>query len=80
MSDQLRDAFVLMRALRERPRTVSELAAETEIPWRKVYRLLEQMVEFGAPIKRGVGARRGKVGLAPTTYAITVSALREWLG
>ena len=79
MSDQLRDAFVVLRALREKPRTVAELADDTGIPWRKVYRLLDQMIDFGVPLRRGAG-EKPKRGMPPATYSLSVAALREWLG
>lgn len=72
MSAQLRDAIAVLRALRMAPLTVTEIAESTGVHWRKVYRLLEQLRELGAPIHT--------TGSQPTNYAMTAQALKQWLG
>lgn len=72
MSDQLRDAFDVLRALREEPATPKQIAETTGVHWRKVYRLIDHLIDLGAPI-----AKRGS---QPVSYSLTVAGLREWLG
>jgi len=79
MSAQLRDAIAVLRALRAEPQTPAEIAKTTGVHWRKVYRLIDQLIDAGAPIKQANGPRP-KHGMVPSTYSLSVAALREWLG
>jgi hypothetical protein len=75
----LRDAVRVIQALRQGPLSAAEIAAVTGIHWRKVYRLVEALMEIGAPIKESVGdspAHR----FPPKRWMITAQGLRDWLG
>lgn len=58
---------------------VAELSSATGIHWRKVYRLVEALTEFGAPIKESDGETPAH-GFAPKRWSISAQGLRDWLG
>lgn len=75
----LRDAIRVIQALRQGPRSATEIAEATGIHWRKVYRLVDALRELGAPIEESAGEAPGR-GFAAARWAITARGLRSWLG
>lgn len=76
---QLGDAVLVIQALRRGPLTPQQIAEQTGVHWRKVYRLVRALEQMGAQVERKE-IEHEHPGPGPEGLRLTVSALREWLG
>lgn len=77
----VRDVVALIRALRGEPSTVVELGRKTGLHWRKVYRILDELRQLGAPLHETEVQleRTSPGGSAPKRFSLTAAGLVRWL-
>jgi hypothetical protein len=77
----VRDTVEVIRALRDEPSTVIELGRKTGLHWRKVYRLLDELRQLGAPLRESEDRveRAGHGGSVPKRFSLTAAGLASWL-
>jgi predicted ArsR family transcriptional regulator len=75
VSPHLRDAFAILRALRDGPASVEEIAERTGVHWRKVYRLVHELVALETPIREAPGE-----GRQPARFSLSAAGVRQFFG